>query len=70
MKVLHDNFNNTATIEKCLIIPFEGANYKEEGYRLTLTSDYDNDFLYFVSLYETEKEALEGLSDFSCNTWK
>ena len=41
-----------------------------KGYRLSLYAEYDNDFLYFVSLYESEYDAMRELENFSCNTWK
>ena len=42
----------------------------KKGYRLSLYAEYDNDFLYFVSLYESKHDAMRKLENFSCNTWK
>lgn len=69
-KIYKDNFGNTATIEGVMIFPYKGARKKENGFRLSIKSDYDNNFLYHVSVHETEKEAELKMREFSCNTWK
>jgi hypothetical protein len=39
----HDEYSkNTATIEELNILPYNGAKHKEIGFRLTLTSHYDD----------------------------
>ena len=70
MKILHDNFGNTATIKNEKHYPYRGSTEKEDTYVLTLTADYDDNCVYFVSFYETEQEAMSKLTKFSCNTWK
>lgn len=70
MKILHDDFGNRAEIEEVTTLPYKGSPIKEKGYRLSLYAEYNNDFLYFVSLYESKGDALEKLKDFSCNTWQ
>lgn len=69
-KILHDDYGNRAEIEEVVTLPYKDSPKKEKGYRLSLYAEYDNDFLYFVSLYETEHNAIKKLENFSCNTWK
>jgi hypothetical protein len=68
--ILHDDYGNTATIKEKYLLPYKGATRKEKGYILTLTSDYDNDMVYFVSIYESFDEAMKKLNNFSCGTWR
>ena len=68
--IYKDDFGNTAKIEKSLIYPYNGATKKKEGFRLWITADYDNNFLYHVSVHETGKDALKKLESFSCGTFK
>jgi hypothetical protein len=70
MRVLHDNFGNTATLTDVIVLPYKGASERKNGVRLTLTADYDNDFVYHVAVYETEQDALNRLKKISCDTWK
>lgn len=69
IKTFHDNFGNTATIKTGRHFPYQGAKEKQDSFLLTLSADYENNFIYFVSLYETETAARNKLQDFSCNTW-
>lgn len=68
--VLHDNFGNTATITEKYILPYRGAMQKTKGYILTLTCDYDNDMVYFVSIYESLDKTMDELNTLSCGTWR
>jgi hypothetical protein len=70
IKIFHDDFGNTATITERNMLPYKGSPIKEKGYILSITADYDNNFLYFVSVYESMGDAMEKLKMFSCNTWK
>ena len=70
MKILHDDFGNTATIEETFMFPYKGAKYKENAYILKLTADYENNALYFLSVYDSVKAALEKLQGISCGTFK
>ena len=70
IKILHDDFGNTATITEKDILPYRGSPIKEKGYILSITADYENNFLYFVSVYESIEKAMNKLEEFSCNTWK
>ena len=69
-KILHDDYGNRAEIEEVVTLPYKGSPKKEKGYKLSLYAEYDNNFLYFVSLYESEHDAMRKLENFSCNTWK
>lgn len=69
-KSFKDDFGNTATITTKYIRPYKDAKHKEISYVLTLTSDYNNDFVYFVSVYDSTEAAINKLSEFSCNTFK
>lgn len=70
MNIYKDDFGNTAKIEKVEIFPYKGATRKTKGFRLWITADYDQDFLYHVSVYETMVRALKELEKFSCGTFK
>lgn len=70
MKVYKDDFGNTAFIETVETFPYNGAAKRENAFRLVLKADYDNDFIYHVSVYETGKEALNKLQEFSCGTFQ
>lgn len=70
MKIYKDDFGNTAKIELVKILPYNGAPDKETGYRLWITSDYENNFLYFVSVYETFAIAKSELNKLSGGTFK
>ena len=69
-KIFNDKFENTATIAEITHKPYSTATHTEKGYVLTLYANYDNNRIYFVSIYESESEALKKLSTFSCGTFK
>lgn len=69
-RIYHDDFGNTATITEKYILPYKGAKETQRSFVLSLTADYDNNFLYFLSVYETMREATDKLKELSCNTWK
>ena len=69
VKIFHDDFGNTATIKEEPHFPYKGAKRKQNAFLLILSADYENNFVYFISLYETETEAISKLQKFSCNTW-
>lgn len=70
MKIYKDNFGNTATIEQVEILPYREAPAEEISYRLWITSDYNNSFTYFASIYETIEDAERRLSQLSMGTFK
>ena len=69
-KILHDDFGNRAEIERVFVLGYKGSHKHEKGYRLSLYAEYDNDFLYFVSLYKPEHDEMKKLENFSCKKWK
>jgi len=70
IKILHDDFGNTATIFEKMILPYKGATKQEKAYVLSLTADYEMDFLYFRSVYESMEDVNAQLGKLSCGTWK
>ena len=70
MKIYYDDFGNKATIDLVKILPYKGASRKTNGYRLTLSAMYDNDFVYHVSIYESLRDAENKMRTFSCGEWE
>lgn len=70
MHIYYDDFGNKATIKEVLTLPYKGATQKEKGYKLTCYAIYDNNEIYFLSIYEYEAQALEKLSHMSSGTFK
>lgn len=70
IKTLKDDYGNIATIEKMEVLPYKGASKKELCFRLCLMAEYDNNFLYHVSCYETLEETIHKLTEFSVGTFK
>ena len=64
-----DIFGNLAIIDEVYISPHKEA-CKKWSYRLRLFAEYDNNFYYFLSVYESEEAAIAKLKECSCNTWK
>lgn len=54
----HDEeHGNTAMIEEVKIFPYKGAPRKQTEFRLIVSADYDEGFIYHVSLHETLEAA-------------
>lgn len=70
IKILKDDYGNIATIEKIETIPYRWATKKTPLFRLSLMAEYDNNFLYHVSCYETLEETIHELHKCSCGTFK
>lgn len=70
MKIYFDKFSNMATITTKKMLPYEGTRVRQQSFVLKVYALYDKNFLYFLSVYETEAEALKKLSEFSCGTFK
>ena len=70
MKKFLDDYENMATIEKGYGLPYKGAAQKVDEFTLTLYSLYDNCKIYFLSIFETEENAVNNLKSFSCGTFK
>lgn len=70
-KLYHDEeHENVAKIETGLkILPYKGAPKAEPAARLTLSAMYDNDFVYHVSVYEKEADAIRAMHAFGTN-WR
>ena len=66
--VMRDDFENTATIEEVYIHPYKGAGLAR-SYILSLTSDCDNNFMYYRGTFETMDELMDKLHTISCDTW-
>ena len=65
-----DDFGNLATIDEVFVFPYEGAKERERTYRLKLIAEYDDDFCYFMSMYDSKEAAIAEMKKYSCNTWK
>lgn len=70
MKNYKDKFGNAAKIESVKIYPYKGAETKIESFRLWVYSEYDKNFVYFVSVYESFAKAENKLKELSCGTFK
>ena len=62
MMVYHNaECGNTGIIEEVNTYPYTGASKRQKGYRVMIKADYDNDFIYHVSVFETLEEAKNDL---------
>lgn len=64
-----DNYGNRATIEEVNIKAHKDAK-QETAYRLSCYAEYNEDFCYYVSVFETVAYAEQKLVEFSCGTFK
>lgn len=49
----HDEeHGNTAMIEEVKTFPYKGAPRKQTGFRLIVSADYDEGFIYHISFFE------------------
>lgn len=56
--IYHDQeHGNTAIVEEVFVLPYRGAKKKQKSYKVTYMADYDNNFIYRVSVFETLDEA-------------
>ena len=69
INVLHDDYDNTATIEMAYIHPYKGANNLAPAYILSLTSNCDDGFMYYRGTFESMDELMDKLHTISCDTW-
>ena len=70
MRHFKDAFGNSATIEEREMLPSKRSNSLEKAYILSLYADYDDHFLYYRAVYETEEIAMERLKLHSCGSFK
>lgn len=60
--IYHDReHENTAIIEEVYTRPYCKAPKKQKAYRVIYTADYDDSFVYRVSVFETLEEAKKDL---------
>ena len=69
-KIYKDDFGNYAVIKEIEHYPYRDAPEETKGYQLICYSKYNNNLMYFASIYETEIDALKQLNEFSCGTFK
>lgn len=53
IKVLHDDYGHTATICERMALMHKWDVERRKVYILSLTADYDNDFMYFKSEFRS-----------------
>ena len=70
MRIFLDKFRNKATITKRKIYPYYQAPHKEDAYILKIISLYEKNMCTFLSVYETEQDALDKLKTFNCGSYK
>ena len=68
-KEFKDDFGNKAGIEEVKISSYKGAARKP-AFRLVCSAEYNNGFIYHISVHETMEAALKTLEVFSCGTFK
>ena len=54
---------NTGIIEEVNTYPYKGASKRQKSYRVIVKADYDNDFIYHISVFETLEEAKNDLGN-------
>ncbi len=52
---------DTGIIEEVNTYPYKGASKRQKSYRVIVKADYDNDFIYHISVFETLEEAKNDL---------
>lgn len=68
--VFHDDYQNVAFIQPVKVFPYFGSEVKRVSYRLIIKSDYEQGFVYFVSVYETKEQALQKLNEISNGSFR
>lgn len=64
-----DEYENRALIEEVEIKPHKEAKL-EKVYRLSCYAEYDEDFCYYVSIFDSVESAENQLKEFSCGSFK
>lgn len=64
-----DEHGNRALIEEVEIKPHKEAK-TEKVYRLSCYAEYDNDFCYYISIFESIESAERQLEEFSCGIFR
>lgn len=61
-KIFHDEeHGHTGYIDEVYIYPYKGAACKKKSYRVTIEADFDDSFIYHVSVFETFEAAVNDL---------
>lgn len=66
---LEDDFGNIAIIDYRKAPAYQGGK-TEDCFRVSLFAEYDNNYLYHVSVYDSLETALSKLSKLSAGTFK
>ena len=69
MKIYRDKFGNRAEIDMS-IRPAYICGAPEEMWRLSCYAEYNDDYLYHVSVHESQQQALKQMNEFSCGSWE
>ena len=64
-----DEYGNKALIEEVEVKPHKEAKL-ERVYRLSCYAEYNEDFCYYVSIFDSVESAENQLKKFSCGTFK
>lgn len=64
-----DEYGNRALIEEVEIKPHKEAKL-EKAYRLSCYAEYDEDFCYHISIFDSVESAENQLKEFSCGSFK
>lgn len=64
-----DEYENRALIEEVEVKPHKEAKL-ERVYRLSCYAEYNEDFCYYVSIFDSVESAENQLKKFSCGTFK
>lgn len=64
-----DDYGNRALIEEVEIKPHKEAKL-EKAYRLSCYAEYDEDFCYHISIFDSVESAENQLKEFSCGSFK
>lgn len=64
-----DDYGNRALIEEVEIKPHKEAKL-EKAYRLSCYAEYDEDFCYHISIFDSVESAENQFKEFSCGSFK
>ena len=64
-----DEYGNRALIEEVEIKPHKEAKL-EKAYRLSCYAEYDDNFCYYISIFDSVESAENQLKEFSCGSFE
>lgn len=67
--IYRDDFGNAADIDYSVAHAYKGGPMTDH-YRLTCRAVYDNNYVYHVSVHETQADAENELRKMSCGTFR